>query len=58
MGNIKSLPKVDKYSDFKKYCQLNPHLTNAELCRAYHVTANTISNWRKKMRMELAREKV
>jgi DNA-directed RNA polymerase specialized sigma subunit len=58
MGNIKSLPKVDKYSDFTRYYKHNPHLTRAELAAAYHVTTSTISQWKSKFVLELKREKV
>jgi len=50
MPNIKSLPKVDKYSDFVAYMTKNPDAKPAELSKTYHVSKSAIYAWIKKLK--------
>lgn len=50
MANIRSLPRIDKYRDFKKFKQRNPNLTAREAAAAYHVSLTTVYLWLKKLK--------
>jgi len=52
MPNIKSLPKIDKYPDFKVFREKNPKLPIVTLCKIYRVSNPTVRNWLKQMKNE------